>query len=323
MIQFLPIVLQVFNAEASEAARGSELNILKEQNIALEKKKDTLEGFRLFKEQCEAVQDEQVKELSDCVAGLDSELMDLARHLDEEFYPLFLTTIAGRRWIIGHGFRLAIMKCLQSPEYVAAFGAVIGLAIDKGIQTRLVVGIDHKKAGRGLADVVAYDPSVEARYVSDVLAFCDLDFNIISQLESQKDASIADIMNSLRLEGPSAKTSEVNRLQPAYEKLLPPIHQKEDNVVVGETSLSNSLNVVHDHVQKLEEASTSKVPPTAAATTTLSILVTAASASSIPPILVADYDVLDARIQGEVPHSPKIIFEKETLETTLERPTTS
>ncbi|GKC54884.1 hypothetical protein Tco_1077629 [Tanacetum coccineum] len=321
-IEAIHLRSQVYVVEAAEATRVSELNSLKEQNIAFEKENNTLEGHVVTLESVAATKDtelaslnaqtakltqdlsslqlfydelsikaaslgsqkdgliDQVKELSDRVAGLDSELMALALHLDEEFYPR--------------------------------------------IQTRLVAGIDHKKAERGLADVVAYDPSVEARYVSAVLAFRDMDFNLLSQLESQKDASIADIMNSLRLEGPSAKTPE--------------------------TSLSNSLNVVHDHVQKLKEgaisyhtsicdatpflvdplssenligeASTSKVPATAAATTTLSISVTATSASSIPPILVADYDVLDARIQGEVPHSPKIVFEKETLETTPERPMT-
>ncbi|GJS57933.1 hypothetical protein Tco_0652717 [Tanacetum coccineum] len=240
------------------------------------------------------------------------------------------------------------MKCRQSPEYVTSFGAVISIAIDKGIQVGLVAGIDHRKAKRGLADIGSYDPSVEARYVSAVLSFCDLDFNLLPQLESQKDASIADIMNSLCLEGPSAETPEASRLQPAYEQLLLPIHQKEDNVVVGETPLSDSLNVVHDHVQQLKEsalshrlsisdvmgalvdplssenligeASTSGVPATAAANTAFSISVTVANISSIPPISVAGYDVLNAGIQDEAPYSPKIMFEKETLETTPEHP---
>ncbi|GKE14419.1 hypothetical protein Tco_1421996 [Tanacetum coccineum] len=76
------------------------------------------------------------------------------------------------------------MKYLQSPEYAAAFGVVIGLANDKGIKSGLVAGIDHGKAGRGLADIAAYDPFVEARYVSALIAFRDLDFNLLSQLES-------------------------------------------------------------------------------------------------------------------------------------------
>ncbi|GKG21828.1 hypothetical protein Tco_0384423, partial [Tanacetum coccineum] len=87
-------------------------------------------GYELFKEQCEAIQDKQVKVLSDRVAGLDYELMALALHLDKEFNPRFLTTIDGWRWIIGHGLRLAVIKCHQSPEYDGAFRAVIGIAID-------------------------------------------------------------------------------------------------------------------------------------------------------------------------------------------------
>ncbi|GKB95932.1 hypothetical protein Tco_0982069 [Tanacetum coccineum] len=336
-------------APSLESQRDNLIDQVSSLEATCSRLRDQVSGYELFKEQCEAVQDEQVKELSDCVAGLESKLMALALQLNEEFYPRFLTTIVGRRWIIGHGFILALMKCLQSPEYVVAFGAVIGLSIDKGIQTGLVAGMDHGKAGRGLADVAAYDPSIEARYVSVVLAFRDRDFNLLFYFESQKDSSITDIMNSLRLEGPSTETPEVSRLQPEYEQLLLPIHRKEDNVVVGETSLSDSLNVVHDRVQKLKEcaishrtsvsdamgslvdplssenligeASTSEVPAIAAATTTLSIPVTGSSASSIPPISVADYDVLDAGIQGEAPHSLKIMFEKETLETTPERPT--
>ncbi|GJT46620.1 hypothetical protein Tco_0955335 [Tanacetum coccineum] len=353
---------QVYVVEAVEATRVSELNSLKERNIAFEKEKNTLEGhvaalkfvaatkdtehaslnaqtakltqdlsslqlscdelsikaasleyqkdglidqvsslkttcsglrdqvscYELFKEQCEAIQDEQVKELSDRVAGLEYELMAIALYMDEELYPRFLTTIAGRQWIIGHDFRLSIMKCLQSQEYVVAFGVVIGLAIDKGIQSRLVAGIDHRKYGRGLADVAAYDHSMEARY----------------------DASIADIINSLHFEGPSAKT---------LEKL-------KKGVISHRTSIYDAMSALVDPLSSenlIGEASTSEVQATAVATTTFSISITAASASSISPILVADYDVLDAGIQGKVPHSPKIVFKKETLETTSKRPTTS
>ncbi|GJX97264.1 integrase [Tanacetum coccineum] len=197
---------------------------------------------------------------------------------------------------------------------------------DAMITTGLVAGIDHGKARRGLAEVAAYDPSVEERYVSVVLPLCDLDFNFLSQLESHKDASIASIMESLHFDGPSAETPEVSRLQPAYEQLLLPIYQKEDNAVIGETSLSDSLNVVHDCVQKVKEvgeASTSRVPATAATTIALSASITTANVSSVPPILVADYEVLNAKPQPKASHSPKIIFEEETLETSPEHPMTS
>ncbi|GKG10171.1 hypothetical protein Tco_0338917, partial [Tanacetum coccineum] len=76
--------------------------------------RDEVAGYKLFKEQVEAMQDEHVKVLSDCVAHIDSDLMDMALHMDEEFYPRYLTTIAGRRWILSRGLKLVIMKCLQS-----------------------------------------------------------------------------------------------------------------------------------------------------------------------------------------------------------------
>nr|GFA62291.1 hypothetical protein [Tanacetum cinerariifolium] len=231
-------------------------------------------------------------------------------------------------------------------DYVAALGMEIGLSIDKEMHTGLVAGIDHGKAKRGLAEVAPYDSSVEERYVFVVLALRNLDFNFLSQLESWKDACIADIMDSLRLDGPFAEILEVSRLQPAYEKLLLPIHRKEDNAIIRETSLSDSLNVVHDRVQKVKEgalshrlfiseamgplldplssknlvgkASTSGVPATVAITTVLT-----ASVSSIPPISVADYKVLNTEPQAEASHYPKIIFEQKTLETSPKHPATT
>ncbi|GKB47213.1 hypothetical protein Tco_0897966, partial [Tanacetum coccineum] len=291
------------------------LGFLEEEKCDFMMGRGRVSDYELFKEHFEAVQDEQVKVLSDRVAELDSELISMAIHLDEEFYPRFLTTIAGRRWILSRGIRLDVMKCLQSSGYVVTLGEAIVRAIDKNMQPGLVAGIDHGKAGRGLADVASYDPSTEAKYVSAVLAFHNLDFEFISLLESRKDASITDIMDSLRLEGPFAETPEISRLQPSHEHLLLLVHRKEDNVVIRETSLSESLDAVHAQVQKVKEggsshrlsisdvmdplvnllsfenlvgeASTSGVPVTVTVTTTLST--TFAHTISIPPISLADY----------------------------------
>ncbi|GKG09342.1 hypothetical protein Tco_0338088, partial [Tanacetum coccineum] len=93
-------------------------------------------------------------------------------------------------------------------------GGAIGRAIDKGMYVGLVSGIDHGKAGRDLTDVAAYDPSVEANYMS--------------------------AMSALR---PVAKTPEAIQLQPSPEQLMLPIHRLKDQVVIGETSLFFSLDV--------------------------------------------------------------------------------
>nr|GEU43467.1 hypothetical protein [Tanacetum cinerariifolium] len=42
----------------------------------------------------------------------------------EEFYPHMLTAIAGRRWVIGRGLRLTVMKCGESLELRQAFADV-------------------------------------------------------------------------------------------------------------------------------------------------------------------------------------------------------
>ncbi|GJX97380.1 hypothetical protein Tco_0353178 [Tanacetum coccineum] len=92
--------------------------------------RDEVSGYKLFKEQIEVVQDEHVKMLSDKVAGIV--------HLDEEFYPSFLTTLDE---------------------------GAIGRAIDKGMRDGLAAGIYHGKSRRGLAEVAAYNPAAEANFL--------------------------------------------------------------------------------------------------------------------------------------------------------------
>ncbi|GKA83750.1 hypothetical protein Tco_0805345, partial [Tanacetum coccineum] len=267
---------------ATGTARVGELNSLKERNAALEVDKGTLEGqltafesvaaakdnklvsltahdslidqvssleatcyglcdqvlvYELFKEQYEVVHDEQVKVLNDKVLGLDAELMGMALHLDEEFYPCFLTTIAGQ-----------------------------SRAIDKGMKDGLVA-----------------------------------DFPLLAQLESQKDASIADIIGLLHLEGPTAETPEANHRLSFSDVMVTLIEPLCAENLVG-------------------EASTSGVPAAVAATTALST--TFVQASSVLPIPASNYKVVDTEPQVEVSSSPKIIFEQETLETLPKHPAT-
>ncbi|GJZ81551.1 hypothetical protein Tco_0646545 [Tanacetum coccineum] len=329
---------QVSVAEAAKATRVGELNNLKERNSVLEEEKGfidekitTLESVTIARE-TELTDDliDQVSLLETTCSGLRDQVSD---------YELFKEQIE----------TVQDKQVKLAGEYVAALGAAIGLAIDKGMQTGLVASIDHEKAGRGLTEVVAYDISVEGKYVSAVLALRDLEFNLLPQLELQKDASIADIMILLHLEGPSAEAPEGIRLQPSYEQLLLPIYRTEDNAVIRETSMFDSLDVVHARVQNIKEgessrclsisdvigplveplsfenlmgeASTLGVPATVAVTIALST--TFAQAGSVPPISILDYEVLDAVPQVEAPLSPKIIFEQETLETSPEHPTTS
>ncbi|GJU56411.1 hypothetical protein Tco_1230125 [Tanacetum coccineum] len=54
-------------------------------------------AFSDFKEKMEAQQEEQAQELYNRVAELEAHVMDVSGLLEEEFYPAYLTTLAGRR----------------------------------------------------------------------------------------------------------------------------------------------------------------------------------------------------------------------------------
>ncbi|GJR87331.1 hypothetical protein Tco_0211342 [Tanacetum coccineum] len=163
------------------------------------------------------------------------------------------------------------------------------------MQDGLVAGIEHGKAGRALSDVAAYNPSADADYVVAVSALRDVDFSLLTLLASQKDASIADIMDYLHLEGPAAETPDAGGLQPSHEQLMLPIHRRKDNVRIKGDAKARHLSLSDAMVPLIEplssknllgEASTSRVPVTA--------------------------DVV------EDPSSGGIVFEKEELETSPE-----
>nr|GFA86070.1 hypothetical protein [Tanacetum cinerariifolium] len=257
---------QIANVEVAEATRASELEGLKERNVALEGQVAALESLALSYDELSIKasplkfeKDKRVDQMSklegtcfelrDEVSGykLFKEQIEVVQDV-QELYPCFLTTIAGRRWILSCRLRLMVIKCLQSPKYLAALGGDIGRAIDKGMQSGLTAEIDHGKAGRGLTDVAAYDPFAKANYISVVSTLHAMNFPLLAQLESHKDSNIADIMGLLYLEGPIAEASEAGQLQPSPEQLMLPIHRLEDQVVIRENSLSFSLDVANARV---------------------------------------------------------------------------
>nr|GEW99269.1 transposase (putative), gypsy type [Tanacetum cinerariifolium] len=261
----LPLVEHVAASEAVAVSKDAELASSNSQVSALVTTcsglRDEVMGYKLFKEQVEEMQDEQVKVLSDHVAAIDSDLIGMALHMDVEFYPCYLKTIAGRRWIL--------------------------------------IGINHEKAGRGLADVAAFNPSVVSNFVSVVNTLGEVDFPILAQLSSLKDARIMDLMDALRLEGSTAKTPGAAQLQPSLKQLMILIHRLEDQVVIRETSLSFSLEVAHNHVQKIIGDATAR---------RLSLTNAIAPAT---PVTEAPSLVLSM----EAPSPSQIVFEKEDMET--------
>ncbi|GKA91081.1 hypothetical protein Tco_0812951 [Tanacetum coccineum] len=203
-------------------------------------------GFKDFKEKMEIQQEEQAQELYNRVAELEAHVMDVSGRLEGEFYPTYLTLLAGRRWLLTHGIQLALLKCLKSSEYQGILGHALGRAVDFGMQEGLEAGHEHGVAGRSLSVVDAYNPEVaSADYVNAVKALEDAHFPLVDLLKSKKDAGMDEVLDCFLLDGPLAELPEAASLQPCIEQLSIPIHHAGDKTVVGETSLSFALMNVH------------------------------------------------------------------------------
>nr|GEY42658.1 hypothetical protein [Tanacetum cinerariifolium] len=243
-------------------------------------------------EQLEKFQDDRMKAVNNKFDKLYTDFVEMALHLEEKFYPHLLTIIFGRRWLLTQGMELAIIKCLNSHEYLSALGAAISKTIKKGMQDGLSAGITHDKEGMVLTDVAAYNP------------FAEVDFCFAT--------------------APKYKLV-VDELQPNVDQLMVPIHHAPDKVFIGPTALSLALDVYNIRVRKIKEnvsnqrsalhdvfvplseplsaavltgieGTSDVVSATGGATTTMSI--NFSSASTITPISMDDYKDIDAEDQA-------------------------
>nr|GEU58358.1 hypothetical protein [Tanacetum cinerariifolium] len=236
-------------------------------------------------EQLEKFQDDRMKVVNDKLAKLDSDLTEMACHLEENFYPYLLNTISDQRWLLTHGLKLFLIKCLNSSTYLTALGAAISRAIKKGMQSGLTADIDHGREGKSLANVAAYNPDAKADFNSALQNFREVDFHLLAEIKSHKDASTEDIMNVLCLEDALVDAPGMNDLQPDIEQEN--IASQRSAFIGVWTPLSKPLSIA----SLMGEACTSGVVPAASVSIT-ALSTTFASASSIPPISIDDYEIV-------------------------------
>nr|GEV26674.1 hypothetical protein [Tanacetum cinerariifolium] len=175
---------------------------------------DKVTVYENFMEQLERFQNDRMKVVNDKFDKPCTEFVEMALHLEVKFYPHLFTTIFGRRWLLTQGMKLVIIKCLNSPEYLSALEAAISKDIKKGMQDGLSVRITHGKEGRILTDVAAYNPSAKVDYISALQHLQNVNFPLLAELKSNKDASIKSVINILRLKEPLADKSGLDELQP-------------------------------------------------------------------------------------------------------------
>ncbi|GKE41480.1 hypothetical protein Tco_1468764, partial [Tanacetum coccineum] len=192
-----------------EGKCGMQTSLLKERDTEIAslkaqlslKEAEAAKAIRLHRriadiETTDATLTGELKSLKERNAALES----AAAAKDSEIAKLTQDLSSLQRWILSRGLKLVIMKCLQSSEYMVALGGALGRAIDKSMQEGLKADVDHGRAGRGLDVIAAYDPFVEAKFFSAVDALRAVNL----------DASMADIFDLLRLEGPAAETPKAS-----------------------------------------------------------------------------------------------------------------
>nr|GEW39905.1 hypothetical protein [Tanacetum cinerariifolium] len=96
---------------------------------------------------------------------------------------------------------------------------------------------------RALTDVATYNPSAEADYISALQHLQSVNFSLLAELRSNKDASVDTLMNILRLKKTLAERLGLTESQPHVDQLMVPIHHSPDKVFVGTTALSLALDV--------------------------------------------------------------------------------
>ncbi|GJT92415.1 hypothetical protein Tco_1081260 [Tanacetum coccineum] len=204
----------------------------------------------------EEFQNEPIRVMNDKFEKLYVDFVEMALHLEEKFYPRLLTTIAGHRWLLTYGVKLAIVKCLHSPEYLSALGVAINKAIVKGMQDGLAAGITHELQ--------------------------DVNFSLLAELKSNKDASTETLMNILRLDEPLAERLGLDESQPHVDQL--------HNIANHRSALRDVFVPLVEPLSSTALEGMEGTSGTAPETTT-ALSVTFASTCSIPPISRDDYDV--------------------------------
>ncbi|GJU84973.1 hypothetical protein Tco_1292519, partial [Tanacetum coccineum] len=231
------------DSKAACVEAGSLITSLTSERDRLTSEVSTLHtAFQDFKEKAEAQQEEQAQVLYNRVAELEAHVMDVSGRLEGEFYPAYLTTLAGRRWFLTHGIQLAVLKCFKSPEYQGILGHALGRAMNFGMQEGLEVGHEYGVVGTPLSAVEPYNPkAARTRYFDAVRALKDVDFPLVNLLKSKKDVGIDKVLDCFILDEPLADLPEAAHLQPCLEQLSVPIHHSDDKAIVGETYFSFAL----------------------------------------------------------------------------------
>ncbi|GJR91804.1 hypothetical protein Tco_0215815 [Tanacetum coccineum] len=268
----------------------NQVHELETSSAGLREKLETYEGSM---KQLEEFQDNLMKPLEARLAEIDADFTRCCMHFQENFHSHLLNATTGQRWLLTHGMKLLMAKCLNSTEYMEALGNAFGRAIEKRMQEGLAARIEHGQVERCLSDLKAYNPSAKADFNYTVRDLHGLDFPLLRELSANKDASTWDVMDLLRLDDAMAEVLGMTDLQPDVGQLMVPVHHKQDKVVIESQALSVALETCHNHLVSAKALTI--LPETSTEPLVMVLITTALSTMVIRPnsdpfLLVEDYE---------------------------------
>ncbi|GJZ58487.1 hypothetical protein Tco_0613981 [Tanacetum coccineum] len=282
----------------------SQVHELETSSARLREQLDLYEGNM---KRLEEFQDNLMRPLETRLAEIDADFTRCCMRFQESFHPHLLNVVAGRRWLLTHGMKLLMAKCLNSTKYMKTLGNAFGRAIEKGMQEGLEARIEHGQAGRCLTDLEAYILSAEVDFNSVVRDLYGLNFPLLQELSNKKDASTWDVMDLLRLDDAVAEALGMTDLQPDVNQLMVPVHHKQDRVVIGSQALSVALDICRGRVVKMERNLVERLPFLKGVFVSLDYLLSA-EALIKPPVVVPATNALSTVVI--VPHfSPYVSVE--------------
>nr|GEV18254.1 hypothetical protein [Tanacetum cinerariifolium] len=131
-----------------------------------------------------------------------------------------------KRWVIGHGLHLVVMKCGESLEMRHAFADVVSAGIAKGMSEGLMHRVEHGQAKLNVESIEAYDLEAETKFVAALQALKDLKYPLVDQLEGLKDAPIDVIMAAMYLDSDTGDDASqyIRDLCPSSSQLTIPVY---------------------------------------------------------------------------------------------------
>ncbi|GJZ68877.1 hypothetical protein Tco_0632427, partial [Tanacetum coccineum] len=298
---------------ATEKSLWDEVNALNGRNLIFEKERDALD---VKVTDLETVIVSKERELSDsnaqltCIKSQNDNLVNQIHELETSSTGLQkkVTTYENcmeqlrkfqdeqMKTVVTHGMELATVKCLHSPEYLFALGEAISKAIEKGMQDGLAAWITHSQEGRVLTDVVAYNPSTEADYISALQQLQSVNFSLLAELKSNKDASLAERLGLTGRVSCGKHVVGASALSLSLDVSSSRVRRIKENIAHHRSALCDVFVPLSEPLSIMALTSmkgTSEVMPVTTSIT-MALSVTSASTSFIYPIFMDDYEVTPA-----------------------------